>query len=145
MGAGGRPTKFKEEYCEQAYKLCLLGADDKQLADFFGVEEKTVNNWKIAYPKFLQSLKDGKDVADANVAKSLYNRATGYTHDDVHISNYQGEITVTEIKKHYAPDPTSMIFWLKNRQKDKWRDKTDHEHSGEIKMPAIILKKKEKE
>jgi hypothetical protein len=31
----GRPTKYKEEYNEQAYKLCLLGATDKELADFF--------------------------------------------------------------------------------------------------------------
>ena len=36
----GRPTEYKEEYNEQVYKLCLLGAKDKELADFFNVEEK---------------------------------------------------------------------------------------------------------
>ena len=25
----GRPTKYKAEFAEQAYKYCLLGADDK--------------------------------------------------------------------------------------------------------------------
>ena len=39
------------------------------------------------------------------------------------ISNFQGEITETDITKHYPPDPTSMIFWLKNRRPDRWRDK----------------------
>lgn len=32
--------------------------------------------------------------------------------------------------KYYPPDTTAAIFWLKNRQKDKWRDKVDHELTG---------------
>ena len=43
----GRPTKYKDEYCEQAYKLCLLGATDKEMADFFQVSLSTLNLWKI--------------------------------------------------------------------------------------------------
>ena len=41
----GRPTKYEEEYNEQAYKLCLLGATDKEIGDFFNVDERTINNW----------------------------------------------------------------------------------------------------
>ena len=33
VNKGGRPTKYKEEYAEQAYKLCLLGATDKELSE----------------------------------------------------------------------------------------------------------------
>ena len=32
---GGRPTKYKPEYVEQAAKLCNLGATDKHLCDFY--------------------------------------------------------------------------------------------------------------
>lgn len=32
----GRPSLFRPEYVEQARKLCLLGATDRELADFFG-------------------------------------------------------------------------------------------------------------
>ncbi len=39
--------------------------------------------------------------------------------------------------KHYPPDTTACIFWLKNRQRDKWRDRLDHEHSGEVKITKI--------
>lgn len=120
---GGRPTSFKPEYVEQAYKLCLLGAIDKELCDFFNVAESTLNLWKQKQPKFLDALKRGKIIADATVAHSLYRRATGYSHPETHISNYQGEIIKTEITKHYPPDTTACIFWLKNRQPDKWRDK----------------------
>ena len=120
---GGRPTSYREEFSEQTYKLCLLGATDKELADFFEVCEKTINTWKKDYPEFLQSLKRGKTLADANVVSRLYERATGYSHEDVHISNFQGDITQPPIMKRYPPDTTAAIFWLKNRNPQEWREK----------------------
>jgi len=118
----GRPTDYRPKFAGQAEKLCLLGATDKDLADFFEVSESTLNLWKQKYPKFSESVKKGKVLADSHVAERLYQRALGYTCDDVHISNYQGDITITPIKKHYPPDTTAGIFWLKNRQRKNWRD-----------------------
>jgi len=129
----GRPTKFKEEYIEQGYKLALLGHKDEEMASFFEVDVSTVQNWKHDYPEFLDSIKRGKEESDFDVAKSLYHRAIGYSHEDVHISNFQGEITITPVTKHYPPDPTSAIFWLKNRQRKNWRDKQEIEQKIEIK------------
>lgn len=129
----GAPTKYKSEYDEQARKLCLLGATDKDVADFFDVTEQTVNNWKKEHSSFFESLKSGKKLADANVAEKLYHRAIGYEHPDVKFATHEGEITdEREYIKHYAPDPTAAIFWLKNRQPEKWRDKQEVQHSGEI-------------
>ena len=122
-----RPSSYKEEYAEQAEKLCKLGAIDRELADFFGVSEQTVNAWKTSFPKFFESIKKGKTQADAEVASKLFHRAIGYEHADCHVSNYQGEITVTPLIKHYAPDPVAAIFWLKNRRPDQWRDKQERE------------------
>jgi hypothetical protein len=73
----GRDTKYRPEFNDQARKLCLLGFTDAELAEFFGVCERTINNWKADFPAFLQSINDGKVVADAQVADSLYRRATG--------------------------------------------------------------------
>ena len=123
----GRPSKYKEEYAEQVYKLCLLGATDKELADFFEVSEQTVNTWKKDYPEFLESIKRGKNIADATVAEKLYHRAIGYEHPEDKIFCNQGEEVIVPTVKHYAPDPTAAIFWLKNRQPAKWRDKQEQE------------------
>ncbi len=129
MGAG-RPTKYDEKYAEQAYKLCLLGATDEEMADFFEVTETTINNWKIEFPEFFESIKKGKQVADGNVADRLYQRALGFEHDSEEIKVADGEVVRVPVRKIYPPDPTSMIFWLKNRQPKKWRDKQEIEQTG---------------
>jgi len=123
---GGRPSLYKPEYVVQATKLCLLGATDRELADFFKVSEQTLNSWKTQHTEFLESLKVGKEQADQRVERSLYQRALGYSHPDVHVSNFQGLVTLTPIIKHYPPETTAGIFWLKNRRPEEWRDRIEH-------------------
>lgn len=135
----GRPTKYRIEYNEQAYKLCLLGHTDDELAEFFEVHVSTIHQWKLDHPDFSDSIKKGKDVADAEVSKSLYHRALGYSHPDVDIKAVNGEIIETPVIKHYPPDATSAIFWLKNRQPKKWRDKQVMEHEGSIDIKPIPI------
>lgn len=120
-------SKYKDEYAEQAYKLCLLGAKDTELADFFGVVEKTINNWKKQHPEFLQSLKEGKLQADAEIANSLYNRAKGYQATELREEESEDGFKKVKTTKHIPADATSAIFWLKNRQPAKWRDKQEQE------------------
>lgn len=136
----GRPTDYRPEYDEQAYNYCLLGATDKQLAAFFDVSEQTINAWKHKHPSFLESLKNGKEIADAKVAQALYSRAIGYSHDEDDIRVADGAIVITPTIKHYPPDPTSMIFWLKNRQPKLWREKPEGEQgdgAGQIQKVQI--------
>ncbi len=131
----GRPTKYKPEYPTQAAKLCKLGATDKDLADFFEVDERTINDWKEAHPEFLQSLKEAKSDLDAQVEQSLFRRAQGFIKAK---EIYNPEGIKEWIQEEVPPDPTSMIFWLKNRQPKRWRDKQEHEHSGEVKFKPVL-------
>ncbi len=113
-----------------AYKFCLLGASDEKLAALFEVSVATISNWKNDHPEFLEALKRGKEVADAEVAHSLYQRALGYTHpeDDIRVVN--GEIVITPTVKHYPPDTGAATLWLKNRQASTWRDKVENVVTG---------------
>jgi hypothetical protein len=48
-------NKYKPEYTETARKLCAKsGYTDEQLADWFDVCVKTINNWKLSHPEFAE-------------------------------------------------------------------------------------------
>ncbi|MCW0413491.1 helix-turn-helix domain-containing protein [Xanthomonas sacchari] len=123
--AGGRPTKYKPEFVEQGAKLAAKGFTDTEIADFFNVAVSTIYLWKVQHPEFSEALTTSKEAADQRVERALYERALGYSHPETHVSNYQGQVTLTPLRKHYPPDAASMIFWLKNRRPDLWRDKPE--------------------
>jgi hypothetical protein len=135
--SAGRPTTFRDEFVEQAYKLCLLGATDVEMAAFFGTSEQTLNAWKKAHPQFLESITRGKLQADAEVAEKLYRRALGYSHEAVKIFMPAGasEPVYAKYTEHYPPDTQAASLWLRNRQSAKWRDKQELEHT--VRTPPL--------
>ena len=154
----GRPSKYSTSFNKQAFKLCLLGATDKELADFFEVCEDTIYEWKEKHKQFSESIKKGKTQADAEVVNKLYNRALGFKYNEITFEKIDSKqnIEMTEdddiiasdtykkkiVTKEALPDTTAQIYWLKNRQKEKWRDKqevgiTDNE--GNDVTPTIVL------
>lgn len=138
--AGGRPTEFRDAYCDQAYKLCLLGATDVQLADFFEVSEQTINAWKHKHPEFLESLKRGKIEADCKVAQALYKKAIGgyLVNSQKAFVDKMGQEHVIDVADEAAPDTTAAIFWLKNRQPELWREKQEVQLEGKVDSELII-------
>lgn len=151
-----RPSKFDTIDMEQLKKLILKGFTDKEVSDFYGVKEVTLNNWKKEHPEFFKSLKDWKIEADEKVEKSLYQRAIGYEFDEItyeksntgglgikisggevqdvkHVDTYKTKI----VTKQLAPDVTACIFWLKNRQSAQWREKHEVEHTGGYEIKVV--------
>jgi hypothetical protein len=123
----GRPTLYSPEFVQQVAEACINGATVNDVAELLGVSRSTINEWRIRYPEFATALKVGRDTADDRIEASLYERAAGYSHPDVHISVHQGEVTITPITKHYPPDTGAAFIWLKNRK--GWKDKQDIEHT----------------
>lgn len=132
----GRPSSYKPEYAKQAEKLSLLGATDTDLADFFGVSVRTIERWRVNFEDFCRAIKDAKEYADNRVERSLYQRAMGYEVDAVKIFMPAGadEPVYAKYRERVAPDTAAQIFWLKNRRKDKWREKSEQEHTGSLKI-----------
>ena len=98
--AGGRPTSFKPEYVVIVGVLCELGATDVHIAKALQINRATVNRWKKTHPEFCNALKNAKSTVDADVEDSLLKQAM------------QGNVT-------------AIIFWLKNRQQIRWRDRRE--------------------
>lgn len=136
----GRKSKYEEDqqfYNQMAKQHARDGKIDEEIAKALGIAKSTLNEWKKKYPEFSDSLKTGKEYADSLVEDSLFKRANGFEYEETEIiADKKGDITkpvrIKKIKKHALPDVTAQIFWLKNRQPEKWRDKKEIEHGGEM-------------
>lgn len=141
--AGGRPSKYKPEYCLAVKAMARLGMTDAQMSKEIGVSEVTLNAWKKEHPEFLKALKDGKEEPDQAVERSLFERATGYVNKNavkIFMPANAEEPVYAPYEEHVAPDVTAQIFWLKNRRPDRWRDRQEVEHSGTVQIIDDIPK-----
>lgn len=123
----GRPSGYSTEFVKDAVKLCAMGATDLEIADFFDINVMTFYRWQAKYPEFCEALKVGKDACDDRVERSLYHRAVGYSHDAVKVLQFQGAPVIIPYREHVPPDVGAATLWLKNRRKEVWRDKFDHD------------------
>src|SRR5262245_37366383 len=122
----GRPSAYSDAFCEQAENLALLGATDAEMANFFHVNQDTLQEWKKRYSEFSESIDKGKIGADARMAKSLYHRGLGYSHEAVKIFNGPEGPVYAPYTEHYPPDTQAASLWLRNRQPKRWRDRIEH-------------------
>ena len=52
MSITGRPSSYSPDLCELAHNYCLLGATNDELAGFFDVAPRTIDNWIAGQPEF---------------------------------------------------------------------------------------------
>lgn len=57
---GGRPTKYKEEYCEMLIDHLASGKPFRSFGRKIGVSVETIYEWTRKHPEFLDALKDGR-------------------------------------------------------------------------------------
>lgn len=130
----------KSKWEEIKNKLILVegwardGLTDEQIANNLGINVATLYRYKKQHSEFCESLKKGKEVVDYEVENALLKRALGYNYTEkTYETSYNetlGEYVKTltkEVTKQVSPDTTALIFWLKNRKPEKWRDKIDLE------------------
>lgn len=132
---GGRSSEFDPKMLKQAEKACLAGFTDVELAELLGVTEVTINNWKQDHEEFRLVLKRAKETFDTdNVEQALLKSALGFKR----IIEKPTKDGVVACYEEIPPNPTSLIFWLKNRRREYWKDKQELEHSGNVQVtPAI--------
>lgn len=105
---------------------------DYEVGKEFGVTPMTISRWISEDPVFAEALQIGRDLADRRVEQALFHRAVGYTYPSEEIKVVEGAVVRVPVLKHVEPNMTAMVFWLKNRRPDLWRDVVDHEHSGNV-------------
>lgn len=118
------------------------GLTDKQIAHNVGVAERTFTEWKRRFNTLTTVLKRGKEVVDREVENALLKNALGFEYEEtktiIEITpNGERKQRIEKVKKYNPPNPTSQIFWLKNRKPADWRDRK--EVDANVKEGKIIF------
>lgn len=122
------PLKYNSAYHDDwAWSLAIKGATDQDIAEAFHVSRRTIIRWRQTYPSFNDACEHGKDVADAKVKRSLFERAVGYECQDkesiIDVDPRTGEqkpVRVRTLTKKIPPDTMACMYWLNNRSKGEF-------------------------
>ena len=117
--AGGRPTKYRKEYCYIAIDFLSEGYSVTALAGHLKVARSTVFKWAEDNPEFSDALKTGQALAAEWWERVL--RQVALTGDG---------------------NASAAIFGVKNRSREEWRDKQelDHTSSDNSMAPLVIVR-----
>ena len=134
----GRKAKYNKEMHDKIVSLFEKGCIDIEVCKCVGIHRSTFYDWlneksKAFKPELKDAVKKAKTIIDQKVEQKLLKKCMGYdkwevtqelvTDRETGLSEIK---TTKKIRKHYQPDTGSIIFWLKNRQPESWRDKRDY-------------------
>lgn len=158
MAKGQYEEWRKEENLIRLRGWAMDGLTDDQIAHNIGISRSTLSEWKNKFSDISDSLKKGKEVADYEVENALYMKALGFCTEIMKpykvkkvvydertgrkLKEYE-EIEYAKEEVYVPPDTTAMIFWLKNRKPQVWRDKVENyqtesgEAAGVIEIPMV--------
>jgi hypothetical protein len=138
MNTPEQPTSYKAEHCVLARNYCLLGATNEELARFFEVSPRTIDNWIRTHVAFADAVAHGKLLADAEVAQRLHERALGYVQVIERKEVFRGEEKLITTKLHHPPDTNACMFWLRNRQQKMWGRRIEDSSRGAEELLALL-------
>lgn len=134
LGNRGRKSLADEWLTEDSLlKLEGLARDkitDKDIAlNYIGVAERTFTEWKAKYPAIVTALKKGRAPIAEKVETSLYDLCEVQEYIDTIIEEFYDSSNklvsrhIRKTKRQVPPNPTAIIFALKNLKPGKWREK----------------------
>lgn len=130
------PKVYRPEHDAIARAMAIEGCTNVVIAENgLGIHVRTFYEWcdesrENYKPSFAEALKEGRSEARKLVESSLFKLAIGGTMRSV---NRKGEEVETDI----PPNASAAQFWLKNRARADWGDKTEVEHSGSIDVTKL--------
>lgn len=135
----GAPTKFTKKREQLILDLAKSGEIDEEIAKKAKIKAKTIQNWINKNPDFFLALKEAKSFTNDLAEASLLRLALGYTKEEVKVfCDKNGIIHEHRYQVEVEPNITAIIFWLKNRRPDTWREKGEALKLGENLLELIM-------
>ncbi len=115
--AGGRPTVYRKEMCEEVLPLFEGGASLASVAKSLGITRETLNKWRNEKPEFSDAILRGLDLSQAWWEEAGQRGL---------FQQHQGEKINSQI----------WMLNMKNRFCDDWRDKQELDVNAVINTEA---------
>ena len=109
----GRPSEFKEGYCQLAIDLMSEGASITEVAAKCGASKQTIYNWMDQFPEFFDSIKKGMELCEA----------------------WWEEQGRTNLK---TKEFQAALWYMNMKNRFKWADKQTIQHEGNTEAPVIF-------
>ena len=121
-----RPTKYNPKYHDPWIKgLARRGCTMEEIAAELSVAPSTLKKWVAENPELKKAVDHGRLLADVAVEDSLFARARGCTIRKKRKVKDGDKTREEEWEEEVPPDTTACIFWLKNRDPERWRDRQE--------------------
>ena len=117
------------KYTEWLTEEGLIQIEDEQIAQNMGISYSTFREWKKKFSALSAVLKKSKDVVDRQVENALFKSAIGFEYEEETVTN-AGDVVA--VRKYSKPNTTAQIFWLKNRKRNQWTDKSEVDVTGTV-------------
>ncbi len=128
----GRPSNYPALDHEMVLRFAQQGLTNEQIYGLLGIGKTAFYDYLKEYPEFANALKAGQSNGIEFAKRTLFQRATGYSHPEEKIFCHDGQIVRTQTIKHYAPDTTALIFYLINKAGGEYKDTRHIQASGGV-------------
>ena len=118
--AGRKPFEITPAVCRKAERLAAKGCTEKQIATSLKISQETLIQKKKKFSEFSEAIKKGQANSIIEAESALFDEAVN------------------------GRNVTSLIFFLKNRNPEYWKDKHEVEHSGQVGLSDVIKKARER-
>jgi hypothetical protein len=135
----GRKSLYDPAMNPQVKEWSKQGLIDTEIAKLLGIGKSTFYEWQNKHPEFSDALKEGKQIADMEVEQELWGKCHGQMIIERKEKVLRDGTIVTVQEERFVPaSDTAIIFWLKNRKPEMWREKQQIEHSGSMDISVSV-------
>ena len=127
MARGKYREWLEEENLILLKSWAIDGLTDEQIAKQIGIATSTLYERKNKFSEISEALKKGKKIFDAESVQALHKAGIGHyveeVDTDITIRNGEEIKRIRKRKRWIPSNVTALIFWLKNRDPDNWKDR----------------------
>lgn len=128
-----------------AWSLAARGCTMQEIADAFKIAKRTLERWSNKHESLKEAITEGRDASNSKVERKLYEIACGYSYTEtikkitMNPDGTPKPVSIETREKKMPPNVGAIVFWLRNREPDFWKDSPEPTKETDNGLVADIL------